>query len=136
MIVLNLVCNAGHRFEGWFSSVESFDIQIRDDLVSCPHCNSQRVERLPAAPHLARKTSERSGAAQPDSDLAGLMQFLGALADTSEDVGQSFPEEARRIHYRETEPRSIRGQASVAETRELLEEGIPVLPVPRKPRTH
>jgi hypothetical protein len=135
MIVLNLVCSAGHKFEGWFASVESFDAQVRDDLVNCPHCNSQRIDRLPVAPHLTRKISETSSS-EPASDLTGLVDLLDKLADASEDVGSRFPEEARRIHYRGTAARSIRGQATLNETRELLEEGIPVIPVPRKPRTH
>lgn len=135
MIVLNLICNAGHKFEGWFASVESFEVQVHGELVSCPHCSSQRVERLPVAPHLTRSPSEPQTQAQRE-EVAGLMDFLGSLADASEDVGARFPEEARRIHYSEAEVRSIRGQASLDETRELLDEGIPVLPVPFKPRSH
>lgn len=135
MIVLNLVCSAGHKFEGWFASIESFDAQVRDDLVNCPHCNSQRIDRLPVAPHLARKVSATESSDQA-SEVAGLADMLEKLAEASEDVGAKFPEEARRIHYREATARSIRGQASLDETRELLEEGIPILPVPRKPRTH
>lgn len=135
MIVLNLVCNVGHKFEGWFASVESFEAQVREDLVSCPHCHSRDVERLPAAPHLVRATPEAAGM-EVEEEIGRFMDMLGRVADASEDVGRRFPEEARRIHYREAEVRSIRGQANFEETRELLEEGIPVLPVPRKPRTH
>lgn len=135
MIVLDLVCNAGHKFEGWFLSVESFDAQVREDLVSCPHCNSQRIERLPAAPYLARNR-ETAPARDIDADVAALMDRLRATAEASEDVGERFPEEARRIHYREAQPRSIRGHATLDETRDLLEEGIPVLPIPAKPRVH
>lgn len=135
MIILNLVCSAGHKFEGWFASVESFDTQVRDALVSCPHCDSHRVERLPSVPHVVRGASE-SHPAQASSDTRALVSLLEAIAEASEDVGRRFPEEARRIHYAEADRRAIRGQATLAETRELLEKGIPVLPIPAKKRPH
>jgi hypothetical protein len=136
MIVLNLVCSAGHKFEGWFASTESFDTQVRDDLVNCPHCNSHRIDRLPVAPHLARRVVSDTDSSDASSNAAELVDMLERIAAGSEDVGRKFPEEARRIHYRETAARSIRGQASLDEARELLEEGIPVIPVPAKNRSH
>lgn len=133
MIILNLICDAGHKFEGWFASVESFDTQVRDTLVMCPHCDSHRVERLPSVPHVVRGVSENEPAPSETKALAAL---IDALAKASEDVGTRFPDEARRIHYAEVEPRSIRGQATLEEARELLEEGIPVLPIPARKRQH
>jgi hypothetical protein len=131
VIVLDLVCGEGHRFEGWFTSVDAFNDQVRRQLVSCPQCESLAVERLPAAPHLARgraAMSERS----IDVGAATLMDQLRAIAEASEDVDDRFPEEARRIHYHEVQSRPIRGRATLDEAKELIEEGIPILPVPPK----
>ncbi len=127
MIVLNLQCSDAHPFEGWFESVEEFDRQATSSLVACPMCGDKHVSRLPSGPHV-----KRSGAAG-DSAQHGfrkVMTALSEMAKSSEDVADRFPEEARRMHYGETEARSIRGKASAEETRELLEEGIPVLPLP------
>jgi len=128
MIVLNLVCSGGHRFEGWFASSEAFEGQLRGDLVRCPQCGDLRLKRLPSGPHVAR--------AAPESDpmSEGLLKAIRALGDNSENVGDRFPREARRIHYRESPVRSIRGVATADETAELLEEGIPVLPLPYPPK--
>jgi hypothetical protein len=134
MIVLNLLCSAGHKFEGWFASVSSFDEQLARRLVACPHCNGRGVERLPTAPRLVR-----TRAGQPEADravdhgeLATVMDMLRNLADASEDVGDRFPDEARRMHYREVPVRPIRGQATLGDTKELIEEGIHILPVPKR----
>lgn len=137
MIVLNLVCSSGHRFEGWFSSADSFDNQVEQGLVTCPHCNGKGIERLPTAPHLGRRPSDDVEKERGDRTAAAeLVDRLRQLADASEDVGDRFPDEARRIHYQEVEARPIRGQASLSDTKELLEEGIYVLPVPPRPRRH
>jgi hypothetical protein len=137
MIVLNLVCSSGHRFEGWFSSADSFDNQVEQGLVTCPHCNGKGIERLPTAPHLGRRSSDDVEKERGDRTAAAeLVDRLRQLADASEDVGDRFPDEARRIHYQEVEARPIRGQASLSDTKELLEEGIYVLPVPPRPRRH
>jgi hypothetical protein len=134
MIVLNLVCIAGHRFEGWFASVDAFDDQVAKELVGCPHCNSREVQRLPSTPHLARQSSPDSATSTDESNggMNRLAEELRRLSDASEDVGERFADEARRIHYREARQRAIRGQATMDDTRDLLEEGILVLPVPAK----
>lgn len=134
MIVLNLVCVAGHRFEGWFASVEAFDDQAAKELVRCPHCNSLAVQRLPSTPYLA-KQAPHDGAMrtdESDAEMRRLGEELRRLSDASEDVGDRFADEARRIHYHETRQRSVRGQATLDDTRDLLEEGILVLPIPAK----
>jgi hypothetical protein len=135
MIVLNLVCSAGHRFEAWFASAEAFDGQKTTGLVACPHCQDTAVSRLPSAPHVRRALPAEAS----DPDVASLLaQTIAGMSADAEDVGARFPEEARRIHYHEAVERSIRGQATIADTLELLEEGIPVLPLPSpgKKRAH
>lgn len=136
MIVLNLVCLSGHRFEGWFASVAAFEEQAAKALVNCPYCNHADIQRLPSAPMVARGGSHSESTLQPGQEVGAIMSHLRRLVDISEDVGDMFPEEARRIHYGQTQERRIRGQASIDEVKDLLEEGIPVLPVPGKKQTH
>ncbi|MDP3512299.1 MAG: DUF1178 family protein [Sulfuritalea sp.] len=138
MIVLNLLCDHGHRFEGWFASGEVFRDQSQRHLVHCPQCQTSAVTQLPSAPHVKRGGSEVALADKPASQvgaptMSALHQALVNMARQAENVGERFPEEARRIHYDEAPARSIRGIATVDETRELLEEGIAVLPAPVPP---
>lgn len=132
MIVLNLACAAGHHFEGWFASTDAYERQAGEGLVSCPSCGDGTITRLPAGPHLVR--AARPVAAPTRGDAMAALQALQALIDKAENVGGQFPEEARRIHYRESPARSIRGTASAQDTLELLEEGIAVLPLPLPPK--
>lgn len=135
MIVLNLVCSSGHQFEGWFSSGDSFEMQLKQGLVTCPHCDGREIERLPTAAHLGRRVPDDNGRENNQrTAVTAMVARLRELADASEDVGERFPEEARRIHYQEVEARPIRGQATLRDTQELLEEGIAVLPIPGQPR--
>ena len=132
MIVLDLSCEHAHRFEAWFASSEAFETQLAAGLVSCPHCSSRQVRRLPSAPYV--QTSSHSAPALPKPDpqaiAARLVEALRAAASQSEDVGERFAEEARRIHHGDAEERAIRGKASSADMLELIDEGIPILPVP------
>jgi hypothetical protein len=134
MIVLNLSCASGHQFEGWFASSEAFDIQLRQALIACPHCESTAIVRLPSGPHVAKS--------QPAPNIGDLnvveavMDQLRRIGEASEDVGDQFPQEARRIHRLESSVRSIKGQASLDDMKDLLDEGIPVLPIPPKKVNH
>ncbi len=140
MKVLNLQCSHRHAFEGWFGSEEDFQAQLERGLVECPMCGDTGVRKMPSAPRLNFGASEPKPAAvpvrqevvnAPGAELqAAWMQLVKQVMANTEDVGERFAEEARRIHHGETEERAIRGQASVEETRELLEEGIGVLPLP------
>ncbi len=132
MIVLNLICLSGHRFEGWFASTEAFNDQLGRRLVSCPSCDSAEVSRLPCGPHVAKRVSPPAPAAKVTAEQ--LIGLLKELADGSENVGERFAEEARRIHYRESPVRRIRGVTTLDEAADLLEEGIPVLPLPIPPK--
>jgi len=152
MKVLNLQCQHQHQFEGWFASEDDYQSQRERLLVECPVCADCTIHKRLSAPRLNLLTSrlesqpsiaEPAAASQalvpvdessPDSvsqeaHLAWLKMVQHVVANT-EDVGQGFAEEARKMHYGETEERNIRGQVSMEETRSLLEEGIPVMPLP------
>ena len=131
MIVLDLCCAAGHRFEGWFASADAFADQSAKGMVTCPACGDAQITRLPVGPHLVR--SQRPAPAQPPVSPEAAMQMLRALIDSTENVGRQFPEEARRIHRQEAPVRNIRGTASLQDAKDLLEEGIAVLPLPLPP---
>ena len=143
MIVFDLLCGGEHRFEGWFSSAEDFASQSDRRLVQCPTCGSADVRRVPSAARFnlgaqPPAASPAPGAAEMEGkDPFAIAQMLYSrmlddLLTKSEDVGKDFPKEARKIFYKESEARPIRGQATDAEHEELREEGVPVfrLPVP------
>ena len=142
MIVYDLSCDKAHRFEGWFSSANDFDAQVRDDRVSCPVCGSVSISRQLSAPYLNTGSQEPAPApAKPGKDTAvtGVdleslhRKFVEFVLKNSEDVGSKFPEEARRIHYEEEPRRSIPGQASRDEIESLRDEGIEIFQVPGLP---
>ena len=144
MIVFDLLCGEGHRFEGWFGSADDYAAQRERGLLSCPACGSAKVSRVPSATRANLGAQEPKAPPQPaktpemeGKDPFAIAQMLYSrmlddLLTKSEDVGQEFPAEARRIFYKEVQARAIRGQATNQEHQELLEEGIPVarLPVP------
>jgi hypothetical protein len=137
MKVLNLQCTHGHGFEGWFGSEDDFQDQLGRGLVECPMCGDVQVAKLPSAPRLNLGAAAPIEAPKqqvmnaPDAKMqAAWMQMVRHVLANTEDVGEKFAEEARKIHYGETEDRNIRGQASREETESLLEEGIAVLPLP------
>ncbi|RYF19090.1 MAG: DUF1178 family protein [Comamonadaceae bacterium] len=138
MKVLNLQCSHAHAFEGWFASEDDFQGQVARGLVECPLCGDAQVAKMPSAPRLNLGASEPAAAppkqevvSAPNAQLqAAWMQMVRQVMANTEDVGAKFAEEARKIHYGETEERGIRGQATREETESLLEEGISVLPLP------
>ena len=143
MIVLNLCCENEHLFEGWFTSADAFEAQSAQGMVSCPVCASAGISRRPTAPYVntgsgvpvASQRADASAAFPPEKAEA-LLSMLRRAARASEDVGDRFSDEARRIHYGDVEARNIRGQASGDDVSELLEEGILVLPVPPDEEVH
>ena len=152
MKVLDLQCAQGHSFEGWFGSEEDFQSQQARALVQCPLCGDASISKKLSAPRLnlsrasAPESSDRAersegseGSDQGDQALAVAgpqdaemakrwMEIGRHLMANTTDVGQNFAEEARKIHYGEAPERGIRGQTSAREARELIEEGIGVLP--------
>jgi hypothetical protein len=141
MKVLNLRCANGHGFEGWFASDDDYMSQNGRGLVECPLCADKVVTRMPSAPRL-----NLSGAKEPASPVSAAAApvaapqpadlqaaWLGAVRELmarTEDVGDRFAEEARRIHYGEEEARGIRGQATPQEREALREEGIETMSIP------
>jgi hypothetical protein len=153
MIVFDLLCSGGHRFEGWFGSAADFASQKAANLLSCPTCSSARVERVPSASRInlgAAEPKALPAAAkppqqpQPTPDMQGKDPFaiaqmlysrmLDEMLTKSEDVGKEFSAEARKIYYQEAPARPIRGEATQEQHDELVEEGIPVLRLPVPPR--
>lgn len=144
MIVFELICHDDHRFEAWFGSTVDFERQAGTPLLTCPVCGSGEIRKAPAGLHTARRKRRDSstdipveqGAAQDHvaafPPIEQLWSAIRKVVEGAENVGERFPEEARRIHYGEAPKRIIRGQASREDTDALREEGIEVvnLPVP------
>ena len=136
MKVLNLRCAHDHRFEGWFASDDDFVLQGERGLVACPLCDDKAIARLPSAPRLNVSTQRGDAPPPPPAEIAQARaqgHWLRAMRDVlnrTEDVGDRFPEEARRIHYGETKERGIRGRATAEDADALREEGIEVVAVP------
>lgn len=136
MIVFELICADRHRFEGWFASAEDFEGQKARGLLSCPVCSDSKIEKLLTA-KIGRPDAEAPASAQPPAaplKPRDLQEMIDAILLNTENVGREFPAEARRIHRKEARERSIRGIATSEETRDLLEEGIAVMPLPVPPR--
>jgi len=138
VIHYDLSCDNGHAFEGWFGSADDFDRQQKMALVSCPVCGSTHVAKRLMAPSVstARKKERRQEmvmqAGQKEM-VAKLREIVSTIRANSEDVGERFPEEARKIHYGEAEQRGLIGQATLDEVRDLLEEGVEIAPLPVLP---
>ena len=136
MKVLDLRCANGHGFEGWFGSEDDFLDQNGRGLVECPMCADRVVSRLPSAPRLnlsgAREPAAPPAKVEPAAaDLQALwMQVVRHAIENTDDVGERFAEEARRIHYGEVDARGIREVASMQEREALHEEGIEVMSLP------
>jgi len=153
VIAYTLACEAGHDFESWFASSNAYEAQVKRGLVSCPICGSAKVGKALMTPSLGRgdrnkpaPVSEPS-APSPTRPVAmfsekerQLRDMIRALrkhvAENSDYVGRRFPEEARQMHNGEIEHRSIWGEASAEEAKELVEEGVQVQPLPPLPDDH
>ena len=136
MKVLNLQCSHGHGFEGWFASNEAFEAQLADGLVECPMCGGKEITKLLSAPRLNLGAGKDVPAAQqaiPTQEAAAQhgrwLRAVRELMAATEDVGERFADEARKIHYGEVKERGIRGQASREESKALAEEGIAVMQI-------
>jgi hypothetical protein len=147
MKVLDLQCAQGHGFEGWFASELDFVAQCERALVQCPLCGDAQVHKLLSAPRL-NLTSRRKDSANTEIALlsepapapvqtlpaeasltAAWLELSRRIVASTQDVGEQFAEEARRMHYGETEERAIRGKTTLDEARALVEEGIDIVPV-------
>ena len=126
VIAYALRCDKGHEFDGWFQSSTAFDEQCRGGHLTCPSCNSVRIEKAIMAPAVGGKSTPAAQAAQLRQFATGLRKYVQEHADY---VGPDFAEEARKIHYGETQERHIYGEATAEEARELIEEGMDVAPL-------
>jgi len=146
MIKYALICEQKHEFESWFASSAGYDKQAKRGLVTCPACGSAKVEKAIMAPRLsgtrkARKAAADESAASPVAMLSPQEQELRTklkelrdhITKNADYVGQKFPEEARKMHYGETEHRSIYGEASLEAAKELHDEGIELHAIPTLP---
>ena len=141
MIRYSLSCDSGHDFEGWFASSDAFDTQKGQGSVTCPACGSSEVDKALMAPNVAtsrKKDSVRLAANVPDQQevVATLRKLRQHMTENADYVGPKFAEEARKIHYNESEKRGIYGEASSEEARALAEEGIEFHPLPVLPEDH
>lgn len=139
MILYELRCEAGHGFEAWFRSSDSYDAQVAAGEVDCPVCGSGKVEKALMAPAVAKRSGEDGKARRTHTTMADARRELEALRrkieENCEYVGDRFADEARKIHYEEATHRDIYGEATEAEAHELEEEGIGVARIPWVSRT-
>ena len=138
MIIYDLRCANEHRFEGWFRSATDFEAQIGRHLVSCPQCDSQDVRRVPSAVAIGRHVPAKiDGSTEMATTPAGTQiiaahrKLVRTLIANSNDVGDQFAEEARKIHYDDAPDRSIHGTATQDDLSSLADEGISVIRLPR-----
>ncbi|HEX9648392.1 MAG TPA: DUF1178 family protein [Alphaproteobacteria bacterium] len=135
MIVYNLRCPDEHLFEAWFRDSAGFDEQVRAGAVACPTCASTDIAKAPMAPNITSRRDAPAKREVPAEVLVKLKQLRAEVEHNSEHVGPRFPEEARKIHYGETEPRNIHGDATADEARALSDEGIEFAVIPWVTRT-
>jgi hypothetical protein len=152
MIRYNLRCERGHAFESWFQSSGAYESQEKRKLVSCPTCGSAKVERAIMAPQIVSKKSRESAAPAPVASTevtapvstplmmaqerelrAKLKELRDHIVKNADNVGERFPNEARKMHYGDIEHRPIYGEASPEEARSLIDEGVEVSPLPVLP---
>jgi len=156
MIHYNLRCDKGHAFESWFQSSAAYETQEKRKLVNCPVCGSAKVERAIMAPRIVGKKGRESAEAAPapattstqvaapaastpllmaqERELrAKLKELREHIVKNADNVGERFPNEARKMHYGDIEHRPIYGEASPEEARALIDEGVEVTPLPVLP---
>jgi hypothetical protein len=142
MVIYNLVCRKGHNFEGWFPSFDDFQKQAGKKLISCPTCGTTKVEKVPhacavhvkkeQAPPPAKRPKESPPAQLAPAEFKEmLLRVHHYVKENFEDVGPRFAEEAKQIHKGEAEERAIHGTATPKETKELAEEGVPFIALPK-----
>lgn len=150
MIVFDLHCSEGHRFEGWFGSSSDYEDQCARGLVTCPHCGSAEIGKAPMAPAVPAKSNASKAVVEPSTAQAGearpvankpmpaeVQKAMEALAKAQEAalekstwVGKDFAEQSRKMHYGERDEAPIHGEASLEEAKSLIDDGVPVAPLP------
>ena len=134
MIKYSLICSKKHEFEVWFSNSSDYDAQKSKLLISCPYCNSTKIEKAIMAPNISSSRRKEEINMKKNHNISDLNSIIGKLRqhikDKFEYVGDKFPEEARAIHYGEKEERKIYGEASLDEAKKLHDEGISLSAIP------
>lgn len=131
MISYNLRCAKDHEFEGWFKDSTAFADQRDAADIGCPICGDHQIEQALSVPNISSgKTQSRAVAEKATQMRAALREIRQHVEKTHDNVGDNFAEEARKIHYGETEARAIYGDASPTEAKELVEEGVSIAPLP------
>lgn len=137
MIHFNLICEHDHEFEGWFGNTADFEKQNTASFIACPVCGSTKVTKALMAPSVSTSRKKRDVAVAAGSKQKEIMRKMQELARevraTSENVGDRFAEEARKIHFGESDPRGIYGKASGEEVKDLIDDGVGVMPLPDLP---
>jgi hypothetical protein len=141
MKVFNLCCGEQHLFEGWFASEDDYQSQLSRGLLSCPLCADSHIQKRPSAPRLNLRAGAEAGGEGPSSppgalderQQAALIQALRTVVAHTEDVGDHFADQARAMHQGELAPKAIRGHTTVEQVHALLDEGVPILPLPLLP---
>ncbi len=130
MIVFNLVCSeCKYPFEGWFDDTKSFNRQKKLKLINCPNCESSNISKTLVAPNVSKKSNSKPP--KNKKTLASNIKKIRKIVEKNFDyVGDNFFEEAKKIKYGETKDRPIYGEATVEETKELIEEEINITPLP------
>jgi hypothetical protein len=136
MIRYALACEAGHKFEGWFSASDDFDDQVARGLLSCPVCETREVRKQIMAPAVAgggRRAVAETPAAQRAMMIEAMSRVRAHVESTFDYVGDRFAAEARAIHEGKAEERGIYGEASTEQVKALVADGVPVAPLPPEP---
>lgn len=140
MIHFSLRCDSGHEFEAWFRSNDDFDAQQRGGLVACPSCGSGKIAKALMAPAVSssrkRERMALAAGAEQRETMAQLRALAEKMRENADYVGDKFAEEARKIHFGESEQRGIYGEASPEEARGLAEDGVEFMPIPVLPDEH
>ena len=131
MIVFNLNCElCAYTFEGWFENSKEFNKQKKQNLISCPSCNSTKISKGLMAPNLSRKTNSKKSNKINKTVATNISKLKKIVEKNFDYVGDKFTEEAKKIKYGESEDRSIYGEATLDQTKELIDEEIDILPLP------
>ncbi len=130
MIVLNLECETCKvSFEGWFDSLKDFSKQNNKKLINCPSCNSPKIKKNLVAPNVSKKSNSKDRLIKK-SIASDISKIRKVIEKNFEYVGEDFTEEAKKIKYGERKDRSIYGEATIEQTKELIDEDIDVVPLP------
>lgn len=140
MIHYSLVCENDHKFDGWFRNAEAYDEQHGRGIITCPVCTSRKVDKALMAPSVSRASSDKVslsiGHPQHQQLRAAMQALRNKVTSEADYVGDKFADEARKIHFKEVDPRGIYGEATREEVAGLIEDGVDFMPLPNIPEEH